>query len=114
MAKAINFDPAKHGDNPKMIAQYLTSALATDDAAAIGRALRVVVRSQNVLALSEESGLGRGGLYKKFRPAADPRLGHLRKLFPVLGVRLVVEPIPGASVKIRPKQRQMPPSRLED
>ena len=62
MAKAKSFDPQKHGDDPKMIAQYLTAALATNDQAVIGRALAIVIRAQNVVALSRETGLGREGI----------------------------------------------------
>jgi probable addiction module antidote protein len=104
MPKSKTFDP-RHADNPQLIAQYLNYALASDTPSVIGRALAVLVRSQNVTALSKEIGLPREGLYKKFRADADPRLSQVRKLFAVLGMRLAVEPIPGASIKLRPKRR---------
>jgi hypothetical protein len=44
MAQARSFDPEKDGDNPEKIAQYLTSALASDDTALSGRLARVLHR----------------------------------------------------------------------
>jgi probable addiction module antidote protein len=93
MAKTKGFDAEKYAGNPKMIAQYLNEALATDDLAFITRAVGVIIRAQNVVALSKETGLNRENLYRSFKgTAVDPKLGSVLKVLAGLGVKLVVKP----------------------
>ncbi len=67
-----DFDPKKYRDNPPAISRYLNAALATDDLAAITRAIGNVMRAQNDVALSEETGLRRENLYRMFTDLGHP------------------------------------------
>jgi probable addiction module antidote protein len=85
------FDPQSQND-PVMISQYLTEALRSDDLAVIARAIGTVLRTQNVMALSKETGLQRENLYKMFNGHRDPRLGNIMKILASFGVQLTVTP----------------------
>ena len=100
MAKTKGFDVEKYAGNPRMIAQYLNEALATDDLAFITRAVGEIIRAQNVMALSKETGLNRENLYRSFKgTAVDPRLGSVLKVLAGLGVQLVVKPRASTTAK---------------
>jgi probable addiction module antidote protein len=103
MAKPKEFDVEKYADNPKVIAQYLNEALATDDLAFITRAIGVIIRAQNVVALSKEAGLNRVNLYRSFKGTVDPRLGAILKVLAGVGVQLVVKPRASITAK-RPRR----------
>jgi probable addiction module antidote protein len=90
MAKTKGF-AVEHADNPKMIAQYLNEALATDNLAFITRAIGVIIRAQNVVALSKKAGLNRVNLYKSFNGTVDPSFGSILKILAGVGVQLVVK-----------------------
>ena len=81
------FDPKKYRDNPAAIAEYLNSALATADLAQFVTAIGSMMRAQNVLALSEETGLNRENMYKMFAGHRDPKLGNTMKVLASLGVQ---------------------------
>jgi probable addiction module antidote protein len=78
-------------NNPKAIAQYLNEAIASDDPSAFIRAIGTVLRAQNVVALSQETGLRRENLYRMFNGSRDPKLGNIVKIFASLGVQLTVK-----------------------
>jgi probable addiction module antidote protein len=92
MPRAKAFDPQKYRDNPKAIAEYLNSALRKDDLADFAAAIGAMMRAQNVLALSEETGLRRENLYKMFAGHRDPKLGNTMKVLASLGVQFAIEP----------------------
>jgi probable addiction module antidote protein len=48
MAKTRAFDAAEYLDSPEMIAEYLTEAFETDDAAFIAKAIGTVARAQGI------------------------------------------------------------------
>ena len=97
-------NPKKYRDNPTLISQALNGALASDNVAVFAFALGKVMRDQNVLALSQETGLRRENLYRMFTGTRDPTLGNTMKMLAALGVRFVVEPRNSAKPKPpRPK-----------
>jgi probable addiction module antidote protein len=48
MSKATAFNPAKYRNNPKLIAKYLTDALASGDAAFTTRAIGNLARAHGM------------------------------------------------------------------
>jgi probable addiction module antidote protein len=96
-----DFEPKQYRDQPKMICRYLNDALRTDDPTAIGTAILNVIRAQNVVALSRETGLARENLY---RVGGGTRVSTLLKVLSGMGVQLVVEPRTSPKTKApRPK-----------
>jgi probable addiction module antidote protein len=105
-------ESSKYRDNPDRIAEYLNEAIASDDLATFLRALDTVVRSQNVLALSEETGLRRENLYRSFSGSIDPRLGNTLKILASLGVRVSIKTRKITQAKpLRPKTGPKGPRR---
>src|SRR3954454_9043381 len=93
MPRAKAFDPQKYRDNPKAIAEYLNTALRNDDLANFAAAIGAMMRAQNFLALSEETGLRRENLYKMFAGRRDPKLGNTMKVLASLGVQFTIQPV---------------------
>ena len=67
MARTRAFDAAEYLDSPEMIAEYLTEAFETDDAAFIAKAIGTVARSRGMGAVA---GIGRG-IPRKSLPRAQ-------------------------------------------
>ena len=92
MSKATAFNPARYRNNPKLIAKYLTHALASDDTAFITRAIGNLARAHGMGAIAEEANVDRAGLYRSLRGDMDPGFSTILKVLTALDVRLVAEP----------------------
>jgi probable addiction module antidote protein len=92
MAKTRVFDAAEFLDSPERIAEYLTEALATDDAAFIAQAISTVARAQGMGAVAESAGVDRANLYRALSGDAKPEFETIRKVLGALGVQLVAKP----------------------
>jgi probable addiction module antidote protein len=92
MAKTRVFDAAEYLDSREMIAEYLTEALETDDAAFIAKAIGTVARAQGMRALAEATGLSRENLYRALSGDTKPEFETIRKVLGALGVQLVAKP----------------------
>ena len=90
MSEATKISPFR--GNPTEIARYLTETLATDDFSAVLQALSVVLRAQNVSALSRATGLRRDRLYVTFDGEVEPDFRRVLKLLEGLDVQLKVVP----------------------
>jgi probable addiction module antidote protein len=86
------FEPSQYHDNPEKIAEYLNEAIASDDFAVFTHAIDMMIRAQNVLALSEETGLRRENLYRMFKGTRDPRLGRTLKILDSFGLQVAFKP----------------------
>lgn len=86
-------------DNPAEIARFLTEVLAKDDFGALLEALSIVLRAQNVAALSRATGLRRDRLYKTFGGTIEPDFRRALKLLEGLDVQLKVVPRENAKPK---------------
>ena len=86
------FDPKDLRSNPRNIAIYLNKAFETDDFAMICKALREVMRAQNVAALSRATGLRRDRLYKTFGGDIDPDFSRVLKLLEGFDVQVTIKP----------------------
>jgi probable addiction module antidote protein len=89
--------------DPAVIADFLNAAFEKNRLQDIVHALRLVIRSQNVKALSEDTGMRRDGLYKTFNGKKDPQLSRILKLFNGLNLRIVVKALPPKVRAPRPK-----------
>jgi probable addiction module antidote protein len=92
MAKTRVFDAAEYLDSREMIAEYLTEALDTDDAAFIAKAIGTVARAQGMGAVAEATGLSRENLYRALSGDTKPEFETIRKVLGALGVQLVAKP----------------------
>jgi probable addiction module antidote protein len=95
----------KYRDNPGLISKYLNEALATNNVAVFAFAVGTVMRDQNVVALSEETGLRRENLYRMFAGDRDPTLGNTMKMLASFGVQFVIQP--RASIKPKPARPKL-------
>jgi probable addiction module antidote protein len=75
-----------------MIAEYLTEALETDDAAFIAKAIGTVARAKGMGAVAEQTGLSRENLYRSLSGDTKPEFETIRKVLGALGVQLVAKP----------------------
>jgi probable addiction module antidote protein len=92
MQKNGSFDAQKYRDNPKMIANYLNAALASDDAAVIVKAIGDMLRAHGIARVSTKTGLRREGLYRSFKGNTVPGFDAVLKALLALDVRLVTKP----------------------
>jgi probable addiction module antidote protein len=92
MAKTRVFNAAEYLDTPEMIAEYLTEALETDDAAFIAKAIGTVARAKGMGAVAESTGLSRENLYRSLSGDTKPEFETIRKVLGALGVQLVAKP----------------------
>jgi probable addiction module antidote protein len=96
--------PNPFRDNPTAVAAYLSEAFAKNQFTDLVRAIGLMMRAQNVKALSEDTGLRRENLYRMFDGKRDPTLGNTIKVLDSLGVKLVAKPQKAIKAKpARPK-----------
>ncbi|MGA2290412.1 addiction module antidote protein [Bradyrhizobium sp.] len=92
MPKTTVFDAAEYLDSPEMIAEYLTEAFESDDAAFIAKAIGTVARVQGMGAVAESAGVSRENLYRALSGDTKPEFETIRKVLGALGVQLVAKP----------------------
>jgi len=88
------FDPADYLVNPEAIAEFMSDALETGDAAYIAKAMGVVARAKGMTELSRETGLSREQLYRSFSEHGNPTLKTLLAVMNALGIEMTVRPQP--------------------
>ena len=98
-------DPKALRDNPAAVAEYLNKAFAKNDLQTILRALKFVMRAQNVKALAEVTGMARETLYRSFSGEAYPPFDRVLGLLAGLGVGLVAQPLPKRTKPLMAKKR---------
>jgi probable addiction module antidote protein len=85
------FDPAKYRDNPKMIAEYLNDALATEDPVLVNVAIGNMVRAQGMSKFSRKVGLRRDSLHRAFRGEVNPGFDTVLKVLLALEIQIVAQ-----------------------
>jgi probable addiction module antidote protein len=88
------FDPAHYLTNPEAIAEFMSDALETGDAAYIAKAMGVVARAKGMSELARETGLSREQLYRSFSEHGNPTLKTLLAVMNALGIEMTVRPQP--------------------
>ena len=89
--------------NSAAIAEILNAAFEKNGLQEVVRALKLVLKAQNVKALSEITGMRREGLYRTFNGKKDPQLSRILKFLDGLDLRLVVKIVPPKAKPPRPK-----------
>ena len=85
------FDPAVYLTSPTAIAEFITDALETGDAAYIAKALGVAARAKGMTELAQETGLSREQLYRSFSEQGNPTLKTLLAVVNALNVELIAK-----------------------
>jgi probable addiction module antidote protein len=98
MIKISKFDAANCLKSPQAMADYLSEALATDDAEFICDALDTIARAKGMTQVAKETGLSRESLYKSLSGTTKPEFDTIRKVINSFGLRLVAEPIDESKV----------------
>jgi probable addiction module antidote protein len=86
-------DELKYRDNPKQIAKYLNDALATEDTAAVVRAIGDMIRAQGSSGFSKKTNLGRASLYRSFSGRMSPGFERVVEVLLALEVKLIAKPL---------------------
>ena len=107
MAKTRPYDSAEYLDNPEAIAEYLTAALETADAAFIAKAIGTAARACGMSQIARDAGLSRENLYRSLNGQTRTELDTVVRVLQALGVRLT------ASTTNRPRAKRSATGRLE-
>ncbi|CAK16645.1 putative addiction module antidote protein [Pseudomonas entomophila] len=86
------FDAAAYLTSPEAIAQFMTDALETGDAAYVAKAVGVVARAKGMSELAKETGLSREQLYRSFSEHGNPTLKSFLTVMKALGIDMAARP----------------------
>lgn len=101
--KTSKFDPVNYLETDTTIQAFLNSANETNDAEYIIQALRVAIRAQGMLKISQKTGLNRSNLYHSFyQDGKNPRIMTVSKLANSLGYRIALIPTQNPETKAAP------------
>jgi probable addiction module antidote protein len=90
--KTRPYDSAEYLDTPEAIAEYLTGALETADAAFIAKAIGVAARAKGMSEVARLAGVSRENLYRSLDGETKPELGTIISVLTALGVQLAAKP----------------------
>lgn len=77
---------------PKMVAEYLSDALAEGNMELFKQALDNVAKAKGgYTQLAETTGLNRQSLYRSLSKDGDPKLSTLAKILPAFGVNITLK-----------------------
>ncbi|MEO1354728.1 addiction module antidote protein [Ralstonia pickettii] len=86
------FDAAEYLDSEETMAEFLSAALETGDAAFIAESIGVIARAKGIAQIAEETGLGRTSLYKALRAEGNPAFSTVLQVMKALGLHLQAKP----------------------
>jgi probable addiction module antidote protein len=92
------FDTALYLESDETIAAYLTDILEANDAGLLAAALGTIARVRGMSEIAKSAGITREALYKALRPGSAPRFDTVNRVCGALGVRLVVQVAPAATL----------------
>lgn len=92
MAKTRPYDSAEYLDGPEALADYLTEALETNDAAFIAQAIGTAARARGMTEIAREAGVSRENLYRSLNGQTKPEFETIVRVLAALGVRLAAKP----------------------
>jgi probable addiction module antidote protein len=88
MAKPRSYDSAEYLDGPEGIAEYLSDALATNDAAFIAQAIGTAARARGMTEIAREAGVSRENLYRSLSGQTKPEFDTILRVLTALGIQL--------------------------
>jgi probable addiction module antidote protein len=86
------FDAAEYLETPAHIAEFLSAALETGDAAYIAHAIGTAARAKGMTAVAEATGLSRENLYRALSSTGHPEFDTIMRVLHALDVQLVATP----------------------
>jgi probable addiction module antidote protein len=92
MVKTRPYDSAEYLDSPEALADYLTEALETNDAAFIAQAIGTAARARGMTEIAREAGVSRENLYRSPNGQTKPEFETIVRVLAALGVRLAAKP----------------------
>lgn len=91
--ETLPFDPVEFLGDAETQAEFMTSALDSNDPAYIADAMGVVARARGMTQIAREAGVTREALYRSLSSDGDPRLSTLVGVLKALGISLTAKPI---------------------
>jgi probable addiction module antidote protein len=82
------YDSARYLDSDEAIAEYVTSAFESGDAAVIANALGVAARARGMTQLAKDAGLSRESLYKALSDKGNPEFSTVLRVAKALGLKV--------------------------
>lgn len=89
--KTYPYDPAEYLDSEEAVEVFTNSALETNDAAYIAKALGVVARARKMHKIAEKADLSREQLYRSLSEQGNPTLKTILAVLKALGLELMVK-----------------------
>jgi len=86
--EVTRFDPADYLKSDEAVAEYLTAAMETGDAAFIADAIGVVARARGMTRIARETGLSRESLYRALSAEGNPEFETVLRVIQAFGLRL--------------------------
>ena len=82
------YDSARYLDSDEAIAEYVTDAFESGDAAVIAHALGVAARARGMTQLAKDAGLSRESLYKALSETGNPEFSTVLRVAKALGLKV--------------------------
>jgi probable addiction module antidote protein len=92
MARTRPYDSADYLDSPESIAEYLSDALETNDAAFIAQAIGTAARARGMSEIARQAGVSRENLYRALSGDTKPEFETIVRVLAALGVQLAAKP----------------------
>ena len=92
MARTRPYDSAEYLDSPEALAEYLSDALETNDAAFIAQAIGTAARARGMSEIAREAGVSRENLYRALNGETKPEFDTIVRVLAALGVQLAAKP----------------------
>ena len=92
MVRTRSYDSAEYLDSPEAIAEYLSDALETNDAAFIAQAIGTAARARGMSEIAREAGVSRENLYRALSGDTKPEFETIVRVLAALGVQLAAKP----------------------
>lgn len=89
--KTAPFDIAEYLDDEKIVAEYLSEAIADGNPAVFLKAIGDIAKARGMTEIAEKAGLGRESLYKAFAEGAKPRHETVLSVLRALGFKISIE-----------------------
>jgi probable addiction module antidote protein len=92
MVRTRSYDSAEYLDSPEGVAEYLSDALETNDAAFIAQAIGTAARARGMSEIAREAGVSRENLYRALSGETKPEFETIVRVLAALGVQLAAKP----------------------
>jgi probable addiction module antidote protein len=92
MARTRPYDSAEYLDSPEGLAEYLSDALETNDAAFIVQAIGTAARARGMSEIARDAGVSRENLYRALSGDTKPEFETIVRVLAALGVQLTAKP----------------------